>query len=513
MSRDPVTDEPWWRPGEAAFLHVPPGRVGSHGDLVAEVAEMMRRPLDPHQLVAVDALNSYGPGGQWLTLESCVVGPRQTTGKTSAIVLPTVLADLTTRPSDERAGAIWTSHRLKTTLQTFQDLKEIIEGSEEFSRRVTRVSEKDGDEAVYFRNGSWIEFSARSEGAGRGLARPIVVADEALYFTASMAGDLLPAMASFRNPRVLFASSGAKARSDQLHSLVKRGRAEDPTLAYVEYRAPGSLERAGCEQPKCSHEPGTPGCRLDDEVLLRLANPGLASGRISITVIRALRKSLEPVEFAREMLGWEEAPEGGSVTIPIPAWLARTDKDSRISGRRALAFDISPDRRSSAIGGAGPRLDGDTHLALVEHLAGTSRLVPRLLELVERHDPVAVVVDGASPAATEIQALVSAGLKVRSKEHPDGLLVVLGASDQAQACGLLYDAIAGDSPTAWHRGDPILQTALDGAVPRNIGDGGWAFGRRRSDADITPIVSVAEAHYGLATAPAEDLVPLTAMRL
>jgi hypothetical protein len=504
--------EPWWRPGEPAYLSFPQDRIGSMGDDVAEVAEMMRRPLDPHQLAAVDAFGSYGPGGLWSTLEACIVGPRQTTGKTSAVILPTVCHDLLTRARSDPGRCIWTSHRMKTTLDTFRDLKQIIEGSEEFSRRVARISDKDGDEGVFFVNGSWLEFAARSPGAGRGLASEIVVADEVLFLTSEMAGDLLPAMASKRNPRVLYAGSAAKGTSDQLHDLMRRGRAADRTLVYVEFRCPGSLDAEGmCASPRCDHSRDTPGCRLDDESLWPYGSPGLANGRCSITVVRALRRGLEPLEFAREMLGWEEQPDAGATTIPVAAWAARVDDGSRIAGPRALSFDVSPDRRSSAIGGAGPRADGDVHLALVDHRSGTSWLVPRLLELVERHDPVAVVVDGASPAATEIEALKLAGLKVRSKEHPSGRLVVLGPADQSKACGLLFDAIAGDSPSAWHRGDPILLTALTGAARRDIGDGGWAFGRKRSDVDICPIVAIAEAHYGLATAPAAR-VPLVAWR-
>lgn len=510
---DPSLGDPWWEPGDAAYLHRPPGRVGSHGDLVAEVAEMMRRPLERHQLAAVDAINSYGPGGQWLTLESCVVGPRQTTGKTGGIVLPSVCADLLTRRPDDPARCVWTSHRMKTTMDTFRDLSVIIEGSEEFSRRVARTSVKDDDAAVHFTNGSWIEFSARSPGAGRGLAAHVVVIDETLFFTSSMAGDLLPAMASIRNPRVLYASSAPKATSAHLHDLMRRGRNGDRTLVYVEYRAPGSLRTLPCEVPRCSHERDVAGCALDDEALLRFANPGLLGPRRAgmMRVLTALRRALPPVEYAREMLGYEEEPEGGAETIPRSAWDARVDPESSIAGRRALAFDVAPDRGSASIGGAGPRADGDTHLALVEHRAGTSWLVPRLLELAERHDPVAVVVDGASPAGTEIQALVRAGWQVRGKEHPRGLLVVLGVGEQAKACGLLWDAVAGDAPDAWHRGDPIVRTALVGAARRDVGDGGWAFGRKRSDVDITPVVVLAEANYGLEMTEPER-VPLVAWR-
>ena len=43
-----------------------PERRGSYLDEVADVAEMVGRPLDGPQREAVDCLTSYGPGGRWL---------------------------------------------------------------------------------------------------------------------------------------------------------------------------------------------------------------------------------------------------------------------------------------------------------------------------------------------------------------------------------------------------------------------------------------------------------------
>lgn len=498
-----------WRPGEPAYLSFPADRVGSMGDDVAAVAVMMHRPLDPHQLVSVDAIGSYGAGGRWSTLESCVVGPRQTTGKTSGIVLPTVCHDLLTRPRSEPARCIWTSHRMKTTLDTFRDLKEIIAGSEEFSRRVARISEKDGDESVYFTNGSWVEFSARSPGAGRGLAAEIVVPDEALYLSSTMAGDLLPAMASKSNPRVIYASSAPKADSEQLHSLVARGRAGDPTLCYVEFRCPGRLDDEACQSPRCDHSRDAVGCRLDDEDLWPYGSPGLASGRCSITVVRALRRALEPLEFAREMLGWEEDPEAGADTIPLEKLAARVDPESRVDpqARPVFAFDVSPDGRSASIGVCGRREDGVRHLGLVDNLRGVTQLVPRLRELVSRHDPVALVLDGASPAAAMLPTLLDpdgAGWSIRTEADPGGLLVVTTASDMGKACVGLLNAFVAEEAEVWHRGDPLVTKAFEVATRREIGDGGWGLARKRSDGDITPAVVFALAHYGHAVHGASD---------
>jgi hypothetical protein len=139
-------------------------------------------------------------------------------------------------------------------------------------------------------------------------------------------------------------------------------------------------------------------------------------------------------------------------------------------------------------------------------------VVPRLVELRDRHDPLSVVLDGASPAAALLPDLVAAGFTVRSESNPHGLLVVMGARDMGQACGVLHDAVAGDEAWVWHRGDPILTTALGGAARRDVGDGAWAWARKRSDADICPLVAVTEAVWGLSTAPVVGSGPMVAWR-
>lgn len=475
-----------------------PERRGSYLDEVSDVADLVGRPLDAEQRIAVDAKTSYGPDGDWLTLETLLKEPRQN-GKTAGVETPIVLADLFLWGADRVA---WTAHLFKTCREAFEDHERLISGTPEFSSRVLRVSYAHGEESIQLKSGARIDYLARSKGGGRGLGGKRVIIDEALFFASTAAGALLPILAARENPQIDYLSSAAKVESDLLRDLTARGRAGgDPSLILVEWCAPGSFAEPGCASSRRGHQRETPGCVLDDPAYQRAANPAVRAGRIRMSFLGSMRRTLVPVEFAREFLGWDEAADAAVDTIPLAAWGARVDETSSIAGSRALAFDITPDRGSSAIGGAGLRGDGAAHLALVEHRAGTSWLVPRLLELIERNDPVAIVVDGASPASSEIQALKDAGLRVRSEADPSGLLVILAASDMGRACAGLYDAVAGDAPDAWHRGDPILATALAGAARRDIGDGGWAFGRKRSDLDIAPIVTIAEALHGLRSQP------------
>lgn len=475
------------------------------------LAEQLERPLDAEQYLAADVLTGLRADGRSASLGAAIIAPRQ---NVKSWLFELVALARLLRPGGDRL-VVWSAHEVKTAQESFADLQLLIDQHRWLQRRVTKVIRANGKEGIEFGSDRRLQIRARIKTGGRGLSGDCVFLDEAFALTPSHMGSLLPILSTRSRAAVFYGSSAGLADSEVLRGVRDRGRQGGRGApAYVEWCVPGSLANPGCERPKCLHAVGTPGCTLDREELWVAANLAAYPGRrISMEYLREERGELPPAEFARERLGWWDDADGGLTTIPMAAWDGRVDVRSSIAGRRALAFDLTPDRKVSAIAGAGWRADGGKHLALIEHRAGTSWLVPRVVELVGKHDPVAVVVDGASPASTEIEALKKAGLRLRTADDPSGVLVVLGASDMSRACGQLYDATAGDDPDAWHKGDPIVQTALKGAARRDMGDGGWAFGRRKSDVDISPIVAVAEAHYGLVTAPADDLIPLTAMSL
>lgn len=484
-----------------AHLWIPPGARGTYGDEVADIAVQLGRPCEGWQRIAVDAINSYGAGGRWLALENGVIVPRQN-GKSLGIALPTVIADCLLWPDPDRV--LWSTHRADTYRETFDLVQQLVEEHAWLSAQVSRVIDNHDEARVEWTNGSLLEFKVRSPGAGRGLGGRTVVIDETLVFPSSDAGALLPVMGRRANPRVLYLSSACKLTSAQLAGLVVRGRAGgDVDLIWCEWCARGSLDRPGCATPKCRHRLGAPGCALDDPDLQREANPAVGAGKMRPAVLRAFRKALapNPTEFAREHLGWhEDAAAAAGETIPLAAWRGRVDESSGIVGQRVISVDVSPDQRTAAVGGAGHRGDGDVHLALVDHRAGTGWAVARVLALLQRDDVSCVVVDEGGPAAALIPDLLAAGLTARDQTNPAGEILRMSTRDAGAAAGILRARVVGDEdtpPSVWHRGDQAAQDAIAGARRRNIGNGGWGFDRRTSEDDITPIVAMAQALWGL----------------
>jgi hypothetical protein len=485
----------------AAFVHCPP-RVSSLARACGRLAVALGRPLDPEQYAAIDVLTGVREDGRPSALIACVICPRQ--NMKTWIMMLIVLARLL-EPGGDRL-IIWSAHMFDTAQETFRDFLYLIAEHDWLDKLVERIDRANGDEAITFRGGRRLKFRARAKTGGRGLTGDCIVLDEGFALQAAHMGALIPILSTRPRALVLVGSSAGMEGSEILRGFRDSGREGGPDApAYVEFCAPGSFQNPGCESKRCQHFPGTQGCVLDREDYVLMANPAARIGRISMDYLRKERIALRatPFEYARERFGWWEDPVDSLKPIPLDRWSQRTDPLSRIAAGspRVLSFDISPGRSSGAIAGAGWRDDGDMHMSLIEHRPGTSWIVPRLLELIAEHRPAAVVVDGASPAATEIFDLLEAKIKVRSEANPRGQLVIIGFRDVGRVCGTVYDGIAGDAPTMWHADEPILADALDGAARRTIGDGSWGLARAKSETDICPLVAVFQAAWGLSTSP------------
>jgi len=486
---------------EPAHLWVPE-RSGSYGDLAADLMELVGRPLDAEQRLAVDAILSYGPGGRWAALEAAVVMARQN-GKTGGILVPVALTDLFLLEPDR---IVWTAHLFRTARDAFVDIKSLIEGCDELRRRVARVREANGEESIELLNGARLEFLARSKGGGRGLGGKRLIMDEALFLSSEAMGSLMPVMSARPNPQIVYGSSAAVESSDHLRALRDRGRkGGDPSLVYIEWCAPGGWDDPPCAAGRdCPHTVDAEGCALDREDLWRRANPALGR-RIRIETLRAERRTMPPSEFGREVLGWHDLSPMADQPIPLDAWarlaIPAPAHDDMLP--IAIGIDTTPERSHTSIGVCGI-VDGLRVVEVAERRRGMSWVVPWVVERYERWKPVVVVVKN-SPAGALIPDLEAAGVEVLT---PSG-------GDEAQACGAFLDAAvpADGEPVLRHLDQPALNSAVAGATRTRLGDGAWRWSRRHSAVDISALVAVTLAAWGRVTCPPPaPAVPLVAWR-
>ncbi|MEU0634392.1 terminase, partial [Streptomyces sp. NPDC005989] len=153
-------------------------------------------------------------------------------------------------------------------------------------------------------------------------------------------------------------------------------------------------------------------------------------------------------------------------------------------GAVAFAVDATPERSHAAIAAAGT-WRGGTHVEVIDHRPGMGWVVARAKELHERWKPRAWVVDAGGPAGSLIKELAEElGVEIVSPK----------AREVAAAAGQFFDAVADQSLS--HLDQAPLATALAGAQKRPLGDA-WAWARRGVNVDISPLVAVTNAKWGL----------------
>jgi hypothetical protein len=470
-------------------LSAVPPCVSSTGDEAVELARIAGIELDPWEELVLRQSLGERANGKWSAFEVGVVCPRQN-GK-NEILVARELAGLFLL--GERL-IIHSAHQFDTSLEAFRRLRDIVEGYPEFSRRVKSrgIKQSHGEEGIELKGGQRIRFRTRTKGGGRGFTSDCLILDEAMEIAEMAHGALLPTLSARPNPQVWYTASAVDQWVHE-HGVVlarvrQRGlRGDDPALAYFEW----------------SHDARNPeaaGEHAEDPRAWAQANPGLGI-RISEEHIAREQRSMDARTFAVERLGvgdWPRTDGGSDSVITAEKWRVCADPRSQVVDPVCFAFDVTPDRSFASIGVAGMRRDGLPHIEVIEHRRGTGWVAERMAELVRKHEADDVICDGAGPAASLIAQMEARGIAVR----------VVSAKEHAQACGVFFDTC--DQAAFRHLDTPELNAAVRSAVKRALGDA-WAWSRKSSSVDISPLVAVTLALWGVPGGSANK-EPLVAWR-
>jgi hypothetical protein len=156
-----------------------------------------------------------------------------------------------------------------------------------------------------------------------------------------------------------------------------------------------------------------------------------------------------------------------------------------VSGEVAFACEISEDRRKAAIIASGREKDGPRLVVDLVWYDHPREAAARLDELYAKHDPVAIVIDPRSQAATLLHPLAEAGVPVAEPSTADVVvahgefldLVNDGALVHLEQAPLTAAVRAGQQRAlagaqAWERRLPVDQSPLVAATLAC-----WAFRR------------------------------------
>ncbi|MGA6159600.1 hypothetical protein ACPEIC_40400 [Stenotrophomonas sp. NPDC087984] len=458
---------------------MPGTALTSAGQEAVDLAARAGLRLDPWQQFILDQGMSEKADGTWAAPEVCVNVPRQN-GK-GGVIEARVLWGLFIGGEQ---GILVSAHEFKTTMNTMKRIERLIRGCPDLHKRVKAYHKTVGREGIELHDGRELRYVARSRGSGRGFTAACVIFDECMILGDDAMGALAPTTDAVDNSQLWYlGSAGVGSLSQQMGRLRKRSLASlesgvpDPVLAYMEWSIDPHADE--CRQ----------GCTDHDDIasvesLLR-ANPAVGY-RLQVEKSMHRRLTMGDFLYARERLGVGDYPSDVADTWQVigeDVWRALAAAESVPSDPLAFAIDMTPERSHSAIGVAG--LSGAaTHVEVVDHQPGTGWVVERAVELDERHSPRCWVVDEGGPAGSLIPDLRKRGLNIISPK----------TRQIAQACGQFYDAVAEQSIA--HIDSAPLAAALAGAQKRPLGDA-WAWARRGLSVDISPLVAVTLAKWGL----------------
>lgn len=465
----------------------------TYGPRVAKVARRFGwEPMPWQQYVWDVALECDPDTGKLIYRYVIVTVPRQS-GKTSAVLPVFTWRETAALMLGGRQFMLYSAQTRQKARQKFE--REYVYRLNK-ARFITQDDEHwtNGDEHVVFpRNGSYLGIESTTEKAGHGDVLDMAAQDEAFSLPDDrMDQSFRPPMLTRFAPQYWILSTMGTDKSVYLNSKVDKGRAlvesgVNTGTAYFEWSADPTAD------------PSSPdtwfGCM-----------PALGHTVTVETIQSEFDSDMKLDEFSRAYLNIR-SNEVVSAVIPI-AWWQACIADATIIGQPVIAFDVAPlsSRSSIAIAGTSSVDPNACHVEIVENEEGSDWLVRRILEIRDRavsihHTPVrAIALDDIGPAGRIGSELKRFGVEP----------LTVGARGMTQACEGLYSAAK--DQTFSHLGDPVLTASLRGAGTRQVGDS-WAWRRRTSSSDITPLVAATVACWAHGEAPIlSDVMPLVSHR-
>lgn len=442
--------------------YAPQVRANSWED-VSDLAAAYGLVLDGWQEEVLRAGLGERSDGRWAARQVGLSTPRQN-GK-SQIIVARVLAGLLL--FDEKTIVV-SAHRQDTAREVFFRLVQVIEDNPALEERVDFIARSEMREYIRMKSGQEVRFKARSGSSGRGFSCDCLMLDEAQDLSDSSWAAILPTMSARPNPQVwLLGTPPDEESRGEVFARIRQAGIDGKArgLAYLEWSADDTDD-------------------LDDPEAWARANPALGI-RVTIEACEAERAALPDDKFARERLGIWDSMSSKAWVIPEQLWAAAADIPSGPrEGDITLALDSSPQGDQTSVAACAQRADGRWQVELHYQAPGVTWVPAWLSEQLASGRVRGVVYDKqCSALASLAEDFKRAGIRPTITEW----------ADMRSACsGLMTGIIEG---SVHHSGQQQLTYALSQAGKRDA-EGGWAWSRRTSASDITPIVAATLALWG-----------------
>lgn len=427
---------------------------------------------DPWQQIILDAWLGRGEDDKF-TASSCGLSVPRQNGK-NALLEMRELYGLTVI----KEHILHTAHEVKTARKAFLRLAGFFEDDRrypELAEMVVAIRRTNGQEAIHLTNGASIEFSARSRGAARGFTVDLVVFDEAQELTDEQLEAMMPTLSASPLGNRQFIYTGTPPGPTTPGTVFGRTRANtiaerEKGLCWHEW----SVETVGDVEDRSRWYETNPamGFRIDEEFTAKEL------------------MSMSPEGFARERLGWWASKRGRAI-ISQEEWDELLTEEPPDDGKLAFGVRFSPDGAKASVAAAIKPEIGMPYIELVQmyNLNGNTDPIKDLL-MRQKEQTSCVVIDGKA----HVDGLVA---DLREDKYPQKAIVVPGVNDVIAANTRFLDAI--HKRRICHMNQPQLDSTVEIAQKRLIGDkGGWGFDGIEGD-DVTPLEAVSLAYWGVMT--------------
>lgn len=471
------------------------------GPLVGQVAAALGKPLMPWQQFVADVALEVDDAGRLVYSEVVLTVPRQS-GKTT-LILPVFVhrsvaeypgGNLDVGPQKQTVAytAQTRNDARKKWIKEFIPLLEKSGFRHQFEKRLTN-----GSEGFDWLNKSTFDLVATMEKSGHGDTLDLGIIDEAFAQTDDRLEQAMePATITRQSPQIWIVSTAGEneEKSPFLWSKVKAGRRAcelgiESSSAYFEWSLgpdddPDDIDVVAARHPAV-------GYTITKEALRQKQ----AKARLKDATAKEGEARDNLAGFKRAYCNiWGTVAVELPAKLPLVDWHTSARKGAKAGdGPLTVAYDVDLDGRSASIG-VGANTVTRPYVELIDHREKVGWLADRLIELVERWEPIAVGYNAAGPALAQVGAILVA---FREAGISPDLLVPLNASDYRAACQGFYTSVVEGALTRPQKQQP-LDLAGEDASERPLAEG-WVWHRRQATVPISPLVAVTAAAFLLPT--------------
>jgi len=451
-------------------IHSQLNDLPSRGLEIIDFAAQIGIQLMPWQKFVFEHAMKVKPDGRWKAPVVAVVAARQC-GK-STIMEMSILARMYLWSQPLQLGS---AHVLTTSLETFRNIVNTIDGNADLSREIKKIRWIHGSEEIQLNSGARYVVKA-ANAAARGFARPeTVYMDETrqLKDTEAWAAMRYTMMAA-KNPQLWTFSNAGDQHSMILNQLRDRGMASaagaEDDIAYFEWSAYSD--------------------KITDERNWVASNPALGH-TIHEDNIRAVLNDPPDVVQTEVLCRWVNTISGA---IPAKEWNECGVDEIELDVEKVTWFglDLSPDRRDGALVAAQKNPDDTFNIKLLHTwhnpISLDDKAIANDIAPYARKYPVEYVAFSKRTSSAVAARLQPAGIPIIDI---DGALY-------GQSCDELLGSIT--SKRLIHGKQAELTKQILSAVRLPMGDGGWIIGRRASTVAVCAAVASALATH-FATRP------------